>query len=92
MTITPKSRFLEDKPRASKHRDMVVSSSYLAAAEAALLQVVDDMAESTDPAVAIAGYHRILGARKYMKAFAELAETPQVPQRQPDFNLNHKLK
>ncbi len=92
MTITPRTRFLEDKNRASKHRDMVVSSGYLAAAEAALLQVVDDMAESTDSAVAIAGYHRIVGARKYMKAFAGLAETPKIPHREDDFNLNHKLK
>ncbi len=92
MTITPRSRFLEDKNRASKHRDMVVSSAYLAAAEAALLEMIDDMAESTDPTVAISGYHRIVGARKYMKKFAELAETPKPPERKSDFNLDHKLK
>jgi hypothetical protein len=92
MTITPRSRFQEDKPRASKHRDFVVSSQYLTAADAALLQVINEMADSVDPATAIAGYHRIMGARKFMEAFANLAEQPRLTPSKENFNLNHALK
>lgn len=92
MIITPKSRFCEDKKRAAAHNDLVVSNAFLSASEAALLTMIDDIAESTDPAVAIAGYHRIVGARKYMKALAGLAEVPKPVARNVDYNLNHNLK
>lgn len=92
MTITPKSRFCEDKKRAAAHRDLVVSGNFLSASEAALLTMIDDIAESTDPAVAIAGYHRIVGARKFMKALAALAEEAKPVGRGDNFNLNHNLK
>lgn len=91
MTITPKARFCEDKKRASAHRELVVSNNFLSASEAALLTMIDDIAESTDPAVAIAGYHRIVGARKYMKALAALAEESKPAARGDSFNLNHKI-
>lgn len=92
MTITPKSRFCEDKKRAAAHRDLVVSSNFLSASEAALLTMIDDIAESTDPAVAIAGYHRIVGARKFMRALAALAEETKPAVRGDNFNLNHNIK
>lgn len=92
MTITPKSRFCEDKKRAQAHRELVVSTNFLSASEAALLTMIDDMAESTDPVVAIAGYHRIVGARQYMKKLAGLAEEVKPAPRGDSYNLNHNLK
>jgi hypothetical protein len=91
MTITPRARFLEDKKRAASHRDLVVSSNYLSAAETALLETIDDLAESTDPSVAIAGYHRIVGARKFMRKFAELAETKAPVAAKENYNLKHNI-
>lgn len=91
VTITPKSRFCEDKKRAAAHRELVVSTNFLSASEAALLTMIDDIAESTDPAVAIAGYNRIVGARKFMKALNALAEESKAITRGDSFNLNHKI-
>lgn len=92
MTLNPRSRFQEEKPRASKHRDLVVSSQYLTAADAALLTMVQEMTDSADPAVAIAGYHRIMGAKKFMETFTNLAETPKPAPARENYNLNHELK
>ena len=92
MTITPRARFQEEKTRASKHRDLVVSSDYLTASDAALLQMIAEMVDSTEPTVAIAGYHRIMGARKYMETYANLGETRSPVKPAENFNLNHNLK
>lgn len=92
MTITPKARFCEDKKRAAAHRELVVSTNFLSASEAALITMINDIEASTDPAAAIAGYHRIIGARQYMKALAALAEEPKQPARGDSYNLNHNLK
>lgn len=92
MTITPRTRFQEDKKRAAAHRDLVVSSNFLSAAEAALLQVVNDLPETTIPEAAIAGYHRVIGARTFLRELSNLAEVAKTPSRNPDFNLNHNIK
>lgn len=92
MNITPKARFCEDKKRAASHRDLVVSNNFLSASEAALLEMIEDMAKSTEPAVAIAGYNRIVGAKQYMEKLANLAEVPKPVARNTDYNLNHNLK
>ena len=92
MTISAKQRFLQDANRAAVHRELVVSDKFLIAAEAALLQVVADLPDSSsDPNVAVAGFNRVLGAREYLKALLNLAEQPRVPSRTESFNLNHKL-
>lgn len=92
MTITPKARFCEDKKRAHAHRELVVSTNFLSASEAALLTMISEFNDSTDPTMAIAGYHRIIGARNYMKILATLAEEPKPAPRAESYNLNHNLK
>lgn len=88
---SPKKRFIEDAASAAKvFADVAVSTTFRDAAEVALLDMIATMPDVTDPAQAIAGYHRIMGARTYLRHLATVADpTPPPPARPQSDNLSH---
>lgn len=76
------------------HLEMTDSTVFQEAAQTTLAQMVMDLPDSSvvDPQTAIAGYHRIIGARQYMKALMALSTQPKAPDVRDTFNLNHDLK
>ena len=88
---TPKVRFLEQKPYVAAHRDTVVSTPFLLAADAAMLQLVESLPDSTDPQVALAAFNRVIGARTYRRLLETIGdETPPAPPKRQSDNLNHE--
>lgn len=77
LSVSPKTRFLEHKEFVKTHLDVVVHSAFQAAADAAMLQLVAEMPDTTDPDMSAAGYHRILGARQYRRLLESVAEEPK---------------
>jgi hypothetical protein len=89
MPASPKVRFLEQKPFVTSHQDVVLSAPFLAAADAALLQLISDLPDTTDPTMAAAAYHRILGARQYLRMLETVADSPKpLPPKRSLDNLN----
>lgn len=90
---TPKDRFLEQKALVATHRDVVVTTAFQAASDAAMLALVDDLAKTSQPPdQAAAAFHAICGARKYRILLETIGDAPQPlpPKRQTD-NLNHTI-
>lgn len=84
MDLTPRLRFQENKEYVSFHKELVVSDRFRAATEAALLQTVLAMSETDDPAVSAANWHRLEGARAFLKALLNVAESgPSLPAKPP---------
>lgn len=92
MNLSPRIRFIEAKDLSRRHLDVVASESFLRAAEAALLDLVMSMPDSTEPTVAIASFNRIIGAREYLKRLMNIGEPIMPGERPPTFNLEHNLK
>lgn len=76
---SPKKRFIEAATSAKAWVDGSASTPFRDAAEAALLQMIADMPEVTDQVQAIAGYHRIMGARTFIRHLAEIANPASPP-------------
>ena len=89
MNLTPKKDFLEKKVFADAHRDLVVSTPFREALNAALLQYVLSIPVTQDPATS---FHRIEGARDFVHALLNIAEMSKDPPTPPTTNLNHGAK
>lgn len=87
MDVTPRLRFQENKEQVSFHRELVVSDRFRAATEAALVQTMLALAESDDPAVSAANWHRVEGARAFLKTLINIAEGGTLPLPKPNQNL-----
>jgi len=90
MNFTPKQRFQENKQYTEAHRELVVSDRFRAAAESALLHLVMDLSDCSDPATAAANWHRIEGARSYVRSIINLGEVGKALPEPPPQNLNHR--
>jgi hypothetical protein len=71
---TPRQQFLKDERAATEHASLMASRPFRHAANVALLQVVDSVSDTTDPVDAAAAYHRIIGAREYLKKLLTLGD------------------
>lgn len=92
MNLDPQLRYRKRAEVASAHRDLVVSDRFLAAADAALLQTVMNLPDTTDPAEAAANWHRVAGAREFLRTFINLGEQPVVlPPKPKPGNLDHTV-
>lgn len=75
-----------------RHLEVVDSLEFLTAAQAALLQCVMEMTDVTDPVMAAAGYHRIIGARQYLNQLLTIGnKTKPVEKPIPTGQLNHRV-
>jgi len=87
MDLSPRLRFQENKAYVSAHKELVVSDQFRAACEAALVQVTVGLPESDDSSVAAANWHRIEGARAFLKTLLNVAESAPLPPAKPTQNL-----
>lgn len=89
----PKTRFQQNALLAGEHRQLAVKSSFVSALDAALLtyqELLTAQATSDIPASA-AAFHKIEGARGFIKVLLNLSETISIPARTTVQNLDHKI-
>lgn len=87
MIAPPKTRFQEHKTSVTRHLDLTSSPGFIEAADFALLQMVHASPLPKDEHEAAMGYHRILGARDYMRILFNLADAPKEREKMPEDNL-----
>lgn len=79
--MTPKQRLLDDKSLVDSVLSMTGSTTFERAIDATLLQAVYDMGDTTDPVLAAAAYHRIIGARAFLQKLRTIADQRRTPPR-----------
>ena len=72
---SPKARFLEQSVFAEQHRDLVDRSAFEIASDAAMLQMIHDTQDTSDPTAAAAAFHRIMGAKSYLSRLKTIGDT-----------------
>jgi hypothetical protein len=87
MDLQPRTRFQENKAYVSAHKELVVSDQFRAACEAALAQITVGLPETDDPAEAAANWHRVEGARAFLKTLLNVAESAPLSPAKPTENL-----
>jgi len=90
MNLTPKKDYYAKSILASAHRDLVVSSAFREALNAALIQQLMDIPFTYDIDEAVAAYNRLMGARDFITHLLNLAEAPKTPTKPPNDNLDYK--
>lgn len=81
MTYSPKQRLLDQPGLAKPHMDVVATESFLRSAEAALLDMVMNAEDTTNPNIAVVEYGKILGARDYLRSLLNIADPKPLPPR-----------
>jgi hypothetical protein len=92
MNFSPKQRFLEQSALAKQFLDVVDSEAFQRATELAMLGLVEQLADSTDPSSAAANSYRIDGAKRLLAILKALPEPPKPLAARPSHNLDHALK
>ncbi len=92
MNTTPKARFLADEKMARMFLDVVDSMPFERACELAMLALLEQLTESTDPSTAAANAYRLDGARRFLATLKALPEPPKPLAPRPSHNLDHALK
>jgi hypothetical protein len=92
ISFSHKQRFLAEEKLAGQHRDVVATESFQRASETALLQLIAEMPDTVDQITALAQYHRIIGARMYMKSLVNVAEKAPPQTKPTRYGLDHELK
>lgn len=88
--LAPKRRLISTHPEIVKVVAEVTASDFFqTASEVALLQLVTELPATTDPVIAAACYHRIMGARQMLDQLLTVANPSALPKREPSStNLN----
>ncbi len=92
MNATPKARFLEQTALAKQFLDLGDSEAFTRATELAMLTLVEQLADATDPSTAAANAYRMHGAKHFLTILKALPEQPKPPAPRPSHNLQHDLK
>lgn len=87
--MTPKQQLLADKTLADAFLTTVDSVGFTQASQLALLEVVAGMTDTTDPVIAAAAYHRIMGARKFLDLLHTIAIPGKPPAPKPAAGLDY---
>jgi len=74
MIQSPRHQFLKDERVATEHASMMAGCGFRYATDVALLQVIHDLTNTVDPVEAAAAYHRVMGAREYLKKLLTLGD------------------
>lgn len=89
--LTPKRDFQEDTKAVGLLADLTDAKPFRDAAKAALLQMLESLDDADDPVKASAAFHRMMGARNFMRSLLTLADQPKQPDSSPvRDNLNHR--
>lgn len=91
MVLTPRQRFQQNQPYTIRHQEVVVSESFRAAAEAALVEQVMTLPTTYDPHEAQAAYYRMIGARDFLHHLLNIAEKPAPVTAPMPQNLDHHV-
>lgn len=90
MPLTPKKSFLAADAFVKAHQAVVDTPAFRVAAEAALLQMLVELPDTTDPTVSLACYHRLVGARQYLNQLLAIADKAKPLERPiSPGNLDH---
>jgi len=87
MDLTPRLRFQENKDYTASHKELVASDRFRAASEAALVQTILSFPETNDINEAASNWHRIEGARAYLRTLLNIAESAPLAPTKPNQNL-----
>ena len=91
--FTPKKRFLSSSPDVAKYfAELAASSMFQEAAEVALVQLVADQPDTSDPVMAAACWQRVTGARAYLNLLLHIG-TPAITPTPPKSTsaMNYKV-
>jgi hypothetical protein len=91
MITSPKIRFQAYKEATQRHLDLTASDGFIEAVDYALLQFVAAAPNPNNQEEAAAGYHRILGARDFIRTLFTLADATPPSKPTTDFNLKHNV-
>jgi hypothetical protein len=81
---SPKERFLETEA-ADKFREIAFSPVVIAAADAAMAQIIHDAPKGTDIGTAASLHFQFEGAKAFMRTFFAIADAPtKTPYVNPD--------
>jgi len=80
MTASPKTVFVANPDLVKAHLNLVDSVEFQAAVNATILQILSNLSDTSDPVVAAAGYHRIMGARQFASLILTIADKPKAPE------------
>jgi hypothetical protein len=92
MNASPKQRFLEQSALAKQFLDVVDGEPFQRATELAMLGLVEQLADATDPSNAAANSYRIDGAKRFLALLKALPEPPKPVTPRPQYNIDHALK
>jgi hypothetical protein len=90
MTQSPKTRFLENKHEVDSLLELTSRAQFLKACDFAMLQVIAETPSVNDPVEAAAAWHRLEGARSFLRHLLTLAEQHKPITQYSSGNLNHK--
>lgn len=92
MNLTPKKDFLAKKEWATIHRDLVAAPNFREALNAALLEQVLALPQTTNSEAAAAAYHSIMGARQFVTHLLNIAEQAKSAPEPLPTNLDHTIR
>ena len=89
--MTPKARLLADKDLTKFVRQVTDDHRFLTAADAALLELVRSLPDTTNQVDAVAHFNRIVGARNFLAGLLTVADQSKplpVPDSTAKLNYN----
>ena len=79
MVDSPKKRLLRGKAISERIFNLLNSSEFQSGADAAMLQVIEELGDVSEPDQAAAAYNRIMGARTFLRKLQTIADRPKPP-------------
>jgi hypothetical protein len=83
VSSSPRGRLAASKESADAVGSVIAQPGFRLGADATLLQMLHEAPETTDPVVAAAAYHRLIGARQFLAAFSVIHVAAAPVTRQP---------
>ena len=94
MPESSKTRFLKKSAYVKSHFDLVVSEPFIAACDAAMLSLVDDLGgnPTSETELSAANHQRLVGARLFLQKLLTIADAPKpISPKSTGDNLKHDV-
>jgi hypothetical protein len=85
--MTPKERFLQRSDDVKQHASLVNNSTFINSLDVAMLEYQSELTSTGDLVTGAANFHRIEGARGFIRKFLSLSKTITIPQKTDRSNL-----
>ena len=89
MIGSPKARFLEDKSASKGVLEFVSSPNFQAAMDAAMLQLMEELADAKGPEERAANHSKLMGARAFRKKLEAVADKGKPKENREPPGLNY---